>query len=219
MQRHRVTYLQKREALKQRHIRCSMSLKPKVIDKPVTIESRVKQKIQKVQNWKAANPGLEWTNPQHETSEPKIYIPKEMLESKVYRSLTRVAMLLLQDFMSKRIMKRGSHKKWFVENNGQIVFPYLEAEQKGFSRGQFRDGIDELQSKGFIDITHRGQGGRKPLKGMADSSRYWLDDRWKFYGTPDFKPARMPRQKDTRQGRGWSLMWNASKRKNENKKS
>ena len=72
MKRHSPTSLERREALKERHIRGSMSLlKTKVIDKPVgvTVESRIKAKIQKVQNWKTANPGLEWTKPENETSE------------------------------------------------------------------------------------------------------------------------------------------------------
>ena len=140
-----------------------------------TIAERIDKKISKVKRWKEANPGASWENPDIETAEPKIYIPKEMLESEAYRGLSRVAMLLLQDFLAKRIMKQAGKKKWFVENNGNIIFPVREAVEKGFSNKQFRDGIDELQSKGFIDITHQGKGGRKPLKGMADCSKYWIE--------------------------------------------
>ena len=183
--------------------------------KPFSVEQKIKSRIEKVARWQEANPGLLWENPNIETKEPKIYIPKEMLESGAYRGLSRVAMLLLQDFLAKRIMKQASKKKWFVENNGNIIFPVREAVLKGFSQSQFRDGIDELQKKGFLDITHLGKGGRKPLKGMADCSKYWVDDRWKKYGTNDFKPARKPRRKDKRQGRGWALLMNDPKRKKE----
>ena len=65
--------------------------------------------------------------------------------------------------------------------------------------------IDELQQKGFIDITHQGKGGRKPANGTGDVSLYWIDDRWKEYGTNDFRPPRNPRIKDNRKGRGWAL--------------
>lgn len=173
-----------------------------------TIDEAVDEKIRKRAKWQDANPGLKWSNPGHSEDEPKIYITKELLESSAYRSLSRVSLLIYQDFLSKRIFKRinrNKRKVWICENNGNIIFPYLEAEQKGFSRVQFRDGIDELQSKGLIDITHQGRGGRKPQKGTGDVSTYWIDDRWKEWGTSKFKPPRKPRRKDKRQDRGWAL--------------
>ena len=165
-----------------------------------TVEENIKRKIAKVKKWEEANPGLSWCNQEYAKDEGKIYITKELLESFAYRSLSRVAMLLYQDFLSKRVMKQVSKKKWVCENNGNIVFPVTEALEKDYSRDQFRNGIDELQGKGLLDITHQGKGGRKPLKGMADVSKYWIDDRWKEYDTDDFRPARKPRIKDTRQG-------------------
>ncbi|HUT44544.1 MAG TPA: hypothetical protein VMW95_09420 [Desulfobacterales bacterium] len=178
-----------------------------------SVEQKIKKDIAKAKRWKEANPGASWVNPDIESAEPKFYIPKEMLESGVYRGLSRVAMLLLQDFLAKRIMKQASKKRGYCENNGNIIFPFQEAVEKGYSRNQFRNGIDELQRTGFIDITHQGRGGRKPLKGTSDCSRYLLDDRWRAYGTDAFKPARNPRRKDTRQGRGWALVMNDPKMK------
>ena len=171
-----------------------------------SIADRVDQKIRKANQWQKANPELSWANPEHKTAEPKIYIPKEMLNSVAYRGLSRAAMLLLQDFLGKRIMKQISKKKWIAENNGNIIFPVREAIKMGYSSKQFRNGLDELQSKGFLDITHIGKGGRKPLKGNADCSKYFIDERWRQFGTPEFKPARKPRQKDTRKNRGWALL-------------
>ena len=180
-----------------------------------SIEENINKKIAKVKRWKEANPGASWVNPDIESAEPKFYIPKEMLNSDVYRGLSRVAMLLLQDFLAKRIMKQASKKRWYCENNGNIIFPFQEAVEKGYSKNQYRNGFDELQGKGFLDLMHRGTGGRKPLKGNADCSKYWIDDRWKQHGTPEFKPARNPRRKDTRQGRGWALLMNNPKMKKE----
>lgn len=176
-----------------------------------TIDEAIDEKIKKVQRWEEANPGLKWCNPEHPEDEPKIYITKELLESSAYRSLSRVALLIYQDFLSKRILKkinRNKQRSWICENNGNIIYPYLEAEEKGFSRVQFRDGIDELQEKGFIDIKHQGKGGRKPQKGTGDVSLYWIDDRWQKWGTDGFKPPRKPRKKDLRKGRGWALYHN-----------
>lgn len=182
----------------------------------VTVTEHVRNKIEKAKNWEEANPGLSWCDPEYPENEGKIYITKELLESDAYRSLSRVAMLLYQDFLAKRIMKRTprrNQKVWVCENNGKIIFPYAEAEEEnGYSRKQFRDGIDELQGNGLIDITHQGQGGRKPQKGTGDVTTYWIDDRWREWGTTDFKPPRIPRQKDTRKNRGW-ILYNAKKTK------
>jgi len=170
----------------------------------------IKQKAEKAKKWETENPGLSWCSPLYAEDAPKIFISKEMLESKAYRSLSKIAMLLLQDFLAKREMvriKRSKEKKWACRNNGEIIYTYTEAVSKGISRKQFVNGIDELQEKGFVDITHRGRGGRKPAKGTGDVTTFWIDDRWKKYGTADFKTARIPRKKDTRKGRGFRLIW------------
>ena len=114
-----------------------------------------------------------------------------MQTSPAFRSLSRVSLLVLTDFFSKREMaragrecqngKRTSKTNWIITNNGEIQFPYSEAEEKGISRAQFRTAIDELQLKGFIDITHIGKGGRKPAEGNGDSTLYRLDERWRSY--------------------------------------
>jgi len=181
----------------------------------LTVEEKVKQGIANAKKWREANPGIDWFNQEYKTDEGKIYITNDLLNSVAYRSLSRNAMLLYQDFLSKRIMKQVSKKRWECENNGKIVFPFSEALEKGYSSNQFRNGIDELQAKGLLDITHQGKGGRKPLKGMADVSLYWIDDRWRKYGADEFRPARNPRIKDTRQDRGWALLMNDPKRKKE----
>ena len=174
-----------------------------------SVDEIIKKKVKKVKAWEEANPGQSWCNPEYPENEGKIFFTRELQESPAYRSLSRVAMLLYQDFLAKRIMKpiRKNRKKvWVCENNGQIIFPYAEAEEKGYSRDQFRNGIDELQERGLLDITHQGKGGRKPYKGTGDVSTYWIDDRWKDWGPEGCnRPPRNPRRKDTRQGRGWSL--------------
>jgi hypothetical protein len=99
------------------------------------------------------------------------------------------------------LVKRSSKRsdEWTIKNNGEIVYPYIEAEHKGVGRREFRNAIDELIDKGFLDIAHQGSGGRS-----GDMTKYFLDNRWKEYGTTAFRPAKSPRKKDTRKGRGWS---------------
>lgn len=171
----------------------------------VNVADDVREKIEKAAKWRKEN---QWHSPEYPKDESKIYITKELLESEAYRSLSRYAMLIYQDFLAKREMvptKRNRKTVWQINNNGEIIYPYAEAEENGFSRRQFRDGIDELQEKGLLDITHLGKGGRKPANGTGDVTTYWIDDRWQDYGTKDFRPPRNPRPKDNRKDRGWAL--------------
>ena len=151
-------------------------------------------------------------------TEPKIYLPREMVQSPAFRKLNRTELFCLLDFYSKRIMKKtGRHsgngrspsgKVWIIENNGNIQFPYSEANAMGYSPDQFRNAIDGLQKKGFIDITHLGKGGRKPAKGQGDATKYLIDDRWReFENGRAVKPPKKPRKPDNRKGRGWGLYW------------
>ena len=116
------------------------------------------------------------------------------------------------DFLRKRQwseIKRNGNKQWTMTNNGDIVYPYLEAERKGVQRREFRNAIDELIAKGFLDINHHGKGGRKKIdqngRVVGDMTTFIIADRWKNYGKQSFKPPKVERKKDTRKGRGWSV--------------
>lgn len=179
----------------------------------VTIAENIQKKSFKIAQWEKANPGMSWGR-EYPKEEPKIYIPKEMVRSVAYRSLSRISFLILHDFFYKRNMKqinRNKKKIWICENFDSILYPYSEAVEKGISRSQFVRAIDELQRKGFIDIVHQGRGGRKPAKGTGDCTRYRISNRWPLIGTADFKPG-TPRMKDTRKGRGFDLIWQDRKR-------
>ncbi len=118
-----------------------------------TVADDVREKIEKAAKWRDENP---WYSPEYPQEESKIYITKELLESKAYRSLSRCSMLIYQDFLAKREMiptKRNRKKVWVINNNGEIIYPYSEAVKNGFTRRQFRNAIDELQQKGFIGMT------------------------------------------------------------------
>jgi len=132
-----------------------------------------------------------------------IWFDKNLLRSSTFRSLKKWSLLVYMDLLRKRQMEQVKRAKrsndWIIRNNGEIVYPYAEAEQKKIGRREFRNAIDELIKKGFLDITHQGSGGR-----AGDMTKYFLDDRWKEYGTPTFRPAKNPRRKDTREGRGWT---------------
>lgn len=141
-----------------------------------------------------------------------IFLDKNLLRSEAFRSLDKWSLLVYLDFLRKRKMSEVKRSKrssvWIIENNGEIVYPYSEAEHKGIGRGSFRTAIDKLIAHGFLDITHQGTGGRK-----GDVTTYKIDDRWQKYGTQDFRPAKNPRKKDTRQGRGWASIMSDPKKK------
>lgn len=132
-----------------------------------------------------------------------IWFDNRVRRSPAFRSLSRWSMLVYLDFLAKRQMEKRKDAKrsddWIIRNNGEIVYPYAEAVNKGIGRREFRNAIDELMNKGFLDITHHGSGGRS-----GDMTKYFLADRWKDYGTPSFRPPNNPRPKDTRNGRGWN---------------
>lgn len=140
-----------------------------------------------------------------------IWFDKNLLRSSAFRSLKKWSLLVYLDFLRKRKMaKVKRHRRsneWVIKNNGQIVYPYSEAEKKGIGRREFRNAIDELMEKGFLDIAHKGSGGRS-----GDMTKYIIDDRWSDYGLSSFRPAKNPRKKDNRKGRGWSVYH--EKRKN-----
>jgi hypothetical protein len=131
-----------------------------------------------------------------------IWLDNKVRRSPAFRSLSKWSILVYLDFLSKRQMEKRKDAKrsdeWIIRNNGEIVYPYAHAEKNGIGRREFRNAIDELMSKGFLDITHHGSGGR-----AGDMTKYFLDDRWKDYGNLTFQPPKKPRPKDTRGGRGW----------------
>ncbi len=94
--------------------------------------------------------------------------------------------------MTKRQLVKVGRKgkeKWDICNNGEIEFTYIEAEDNyGISAGAFRDAIDELREKGFIDIAATGMGVHKV------TTLYSISDRWKLYGLTEYEPPK-PRPK------------------------
>ena len=124
----------------------------------------------------------------------KIVIDADLVLSRAFLKLTGIAPQVLLLFLRRRrLVKlgRAGKERWVIENNGEIVFPYAEAESKfGITRPRFQRAIDQLVEHGFIDIAHLGGGMVK------DISKYAISDRWQDYGTNNF--IQKHRQKDRR---------------------
>ena len=115
-----------------------------------------------------------------------IWFSRAMLESAAFAAIkTATAHRILAIFFTKRQWAptgRRGETDWTLTNNGQIIFTYAEAKKKyGISNGSFRDAIDELIDKGFIDIAQSGAGMYK------SANLYSISDRWKLYGTDGYK--------------------------------
>ena len=141
-----------------------------------------------------------------------IRLEKNLLRSNAFRSMSKWSILVYLDFLRKRKysqVRRKGNMDWIFTNDGEIVYPYLEAERKGIGRREFRNALDELIAKGFLDISHMGIGGRKRIDNngrvIGDMTTYIISERWKNYGKPTFKPPKIERKKDTRTGRGWAV--------------
>jgi hypothetical protein len=125
-----------------------------------------------------------------------ITLETELLKSEVYRSLSGTQKNMLNDFLMKR--KLSKHKgTWQIVNNGDIVYTYDEGKRNGITRSNFMKCLDALIETGFIDVYHSGHGGKK-----GDVSLYWISDRWKKFGTPEFVVKKRP--KDSRCKRGFA---------------
>lgn len=113
----------------------------------------------------------------------KVWMEPEMVQSSVFMSLSKSAMWVLLRFLQKITwseVRQGRRKVRVYKTTG-LVFTYAEAKAFGISESTFWRAIKRLVEKGFLDIEHQG-GAYGP-----DYSRYKLSDRWKKYGTPEFK--------------------------------
>jgi hypothetical protein len=117
-----------------------------------------------------------------------LFVDRRLLGLEVFRGLTKTAILVLCDFHAmKQVKGRGS--TWKLLNNGELVYPYREAQRRGISPSAFMYAIDQLIERGFLYVAEQGGG----LKGHT--SKYGLSTDWAKYGTPAFKArARKKRQ-------------------------
>ena len=122
-----------------------------------------------------------------------IWVEREMILSPAFHKLNGRAIIVLRLFLYRRQWTKGEGRKgkWYMTNNGEIVFPYKEAKKRfGIPKSSFARAIDKLIEYGFIDIVHLGGGL------IGDCTKYSLSNRWKEYGTDKFDQNSRP--KDTR---------------------
>ena len=143
-----------------------------------------------------------------------IVLEQSLVQSQAWFSLSGTAMIVFLIFRTKcRIDKRQSKpgkRGPVIINNGEIEFTYDEAETKfGIKRSRFKRAIDKLVARGFIDIAATGMGVHKV------KTWYAISERWRDYGTPEFKEVKWPKPKIANPGfkRGNTLWRKARKKK------
>ena len=151
-------------------------------------------------------------------SSPVFCLKKNLVQSQAWLSLRGAAQsvyLLFRLRCKVEEVKSGGKPgkratEWVIKNNGEIVFPYKEAEKKyGISRHRFARAIDDLITKGFLDIEDSGMGY------CRIATFYRISDRWWLYDRPDFKQTERKKPKQSNPGfRKGNDLW---QRRNKNK--
>lgn len=119
-----------------------------------------------------------------------IYLENEFLQSRAFKAIRRANSfrVLLEFYRRRKIQKpkdrRGKHSRPIIVNNGEIELRYRDAIKRlGFSQATFSRCLTELVKLGFIDVAEPSCGLQK------QPTKFSISDRWRAYGTPDFKPV------------------------------
>lgn len=122
-----------------------------------------------------------------------IVLEQEMIKHPAWLSLSGTAIQVFLIFRTKCVFEKMRNCKpgkrdTEISNNGEIVFTYQEAKSKyGITSSRFTRAIDDLLNKGFIDISATGMGVHKV------TTYYAIGNRWRNYGTPEFKEVIRPK--------------------------
>jgi len=121
-----------------------------------------------------------------------VYLDPDLFESKALYSLRASSIKVYLRFLRKRIVQKiprrqSREEEYRIANNGEIEFPYIEAQKKlGMVPRTYQLAIQELTEKGFIDVT-----GYKPEINKV-TKLYAISERWKKYDTDEFEPPKCP---------------------------
>jgi len=113
------------------------------------------------------------------TSPGKIWIDRELIESRAFLSLSGFAPHLLFFVLARRRYEKQGPKgreKWTIVNGASIHLTYAEFARKYRITGpKLTRAIDQLLSRGFLEVVHVGGGFQK------DKSVYALSEKWTLW--------------------------------------
>lgn len=121
-----------------------------------------------------------------------IRIGYDLLHSKAYQGLKYGPAIKVLNWFYEKIRfevnkKKRGKDRYQILNDGKIDFTYREAIFRGLTAQKFSKALRELHEIGFIDVKKPGSA----LKG--DWTAFKLSDRWREFGTPNFKYVEFPR--------------------------
>jgi len=124
----------------------------------------------------------------------KIWIEPDMFYSEPFMELSgsciRTLMRCIQKLSWNDYKAKGKRKRREpVYTSDGFIFPYTEAAFLNIGTTQHWKNINTLIEKGFLDLVHQGGWYQKNQK-TKDYSVYALSDRWKLYGTREFKSVK-----------------------------
>ena len=129
------------------------------------------------------------TKKEKKKASPGIYLESEIMDSPAYQSLNGTAIRVLLHFMRKRRLapvRKGGKKLHVITNNGEITFTYQEAGKKlSSSRSQFRDALDVLIDRGFIELSDRRGGEFHNQSLFTLNQNGHNEDRWREWKPPE----------------------------------
>ncbi len=118
----------------------------------------------------------------------EIRIKADIYYSEAFNSLSRSAMVTLMRCLQKRKweFEKVHRKKKIVYSDEDFIFPYAEAAFLGIGTTQHWKNLKKLIEVGFLDLAYQG-GWYQKHEREKDFSRYILSERWRNYGTHEFK--------------------------------
>jgi len=132
----------------------------------------------------------QWIEYKQKSKTWRIRIDFALLHSEAFKALSYAPALKLLIWFHEKVKVKVNKKKRGKERyqvlDGVISFTYAEAECRGLTHKQVYRGLREIHSLGFIDIEKPGS----RLK--SDWTEYLISNRWRDFGTPNFKNTDWP---------------------------
>ena len=117
-----------------------------------------------------------------------IYLENEFLESTAFMTIRskHTIRVLLEFYRRRKIHKpknpKGKRTQPVIVNNGEIELRYRDAMKRlNISQATFSRSLTELVELGFLEIAEVSCGLHR------QATKWTISNRWKAYGTPDFK--------------------------------
>ena len=116
----------------------------------------------------------------------QIWLEADMFYSEAFNCLSTSAIKTLMRCLQKRKWEKG-RKREIVYTDDGFVFPYAEAAALTIAKNtQYWKNINKLIEVGFLDLVYQG-GWYQKHEREKDYSVYKNSERWRNYGTSEFK--------------------------------